>query len=122
MSWYPKVSFYDRSPTRQKRRRRRRTRIRWGGSDAARTIGLEPLEPRLLLSATAVLTDGVLELVGDGNANTFVITQTSESESGAALSVLVDGTPHTFIDVTQVGLVDRLERVLSGLATHTRVM
>lgn len=82
----------------------------------------EALEPRLLLSADLSLNPaGLMNIQGDASANTFVIEQTGASETGATLSVSLDGGPSQVFSGVKGLSVDAAEgndsiRLLSAIS------
>ena len=65
---------------------------------------LEALEPRLLLSASAMVDSGMLTVTGDAAANDVVqIEQTAETATGVIISLTLDGgAAQTFTDITAI--------------------
>ncbi len=60
----------------------------------SRGLLFEALEPRVLMSADITIdTAGLLNMQGDASDNTFVIEQTAVNETGATLSLTLDGGP-----------------------------
>ena len=90
------------SSSRRQAKRRRRS----GARQAAerRSLFLEPLHPRILLSADDSVDGTVLLSVrGDENANTLVIEQTAQSPTGVTIRLTLDeSSPVTVSDVKEI--------------------
>ena len=73
------------------------------GPPSRRKMLFEAMEPRLLLSATAgVDASGLLTILGDGAADTFVLTQTASGPGGVTISLAGTGLVGSFSGVKSI--------------------